>query len=120
MSEERDASIPYCETCKHWDASRKKTWGVCTRHKFATDPDEACREWQAKEGVELPIPERDKRRSLKAIIGHSDVLFREVLPGDCDPDVVREVADDMRRFVETGIGPGKLGIQVWIDRLEGK
>jgi len=29
-----------------------------------------------------PIPERAKRRSLKVIIGESEVLFREVLPED--------------------------------------
>jgi hypothetical protein len=44
-------------------------------------------------------------------------LFREVLPGDCAPDVVREVVKEMR---ERAIGGNEILLKYWADRLEGK
>lgn len=48
-----------------------------------------------------------------------DIYVREHIPGDPDPEVVREVIEEMKRCSEAGTDPGWLRIDIWINRLEG-
>jgi len=84
---------------------------------------------QSAVAVRDVTPPKPKRREVWIDLTTHDVRycrndsfpkFREVLPGDCDPDVVREVAAEMRNVNLSTVSMPTVLINQWADRLEGK
>ena len=75
---------------------------------------------QSAVAVRDVTPPKPKRASFFIPDNHSQsihgpVQLREVMPGDCDPDVVREVVAEMRENAWNSVV-----VLGWADRLEGK
>jgi hypothetical protein len=70
--------------------------------------------------VTPPKPKRRTWHVKDSSTFYGTLDLREVLPGDCDPDVVREVAAEMRNVNLSTVSMPTVLINQWVDRLEGK